>query len=64
MLILAAGGSSPYLSSVPPPLVNLSSLEDDLDQSEACLVHSVRWSGGQDGYGGSCRFILVHQSSS
>ena len=30
----------------PSPLVHLSSLEVDLYQSEACLVHSVRWSGG------------------
>ena len=43
-----------------PPFVHLSSLEVALDQSEACLVHSVRWSGWLRW---SSRFILVHQSS-
>ena len=31
----------------PPPLVHLSSLKIDMDQSEACLIYSVRWSGVQ-----------------
>ena len=37
-----------------PPFVHLSSWEVDLDQSVACLVHSVRWSGW---LGWSSRYI-------
>ena len=44
-----------------PPFVHLSSLKVDLNQSEARLFHSVRWSGWLRW---SSRFILVHQSSS
>ena len=44
----------------PPPFVHLSSLEVDLDQSEACLVHSVKWSGIR-----MVRFVMqVHPSKS
>ena len=32
-----------------------------MDQSEVCLVYSVRWSGWS---GWSSKFILIHQSSS
>ena len=53
----------------PPPLVHLSWLEVDLDQSEACLVHSVKWSGGQvvrmvrlvmHVHPSKSKFILIH----
>ena len=35
--------------SPPFPLVHFSSLEVDMDQSEVCLVYSVRWLDGNGG---------------
>ena len=39
----------------------VSSLKVDMDQSEVCLVYSVRWSGWS---GWSSKYIVIHQSSS
>ena len=50
----------------PPLLVHLSSLEVNMDQSEVCLVYSVRWSLWSEWsmiihcHSNSSKFILIH----